>query len=85
MLCTLLVELVVSRILITAPQPAETTTPVSSNLVTDQLPNLLAIPKTRNIENRAPAKAAFDSQNPVAPKSIAVSAPTAAPPEMPKI
>ena len=69
----------------TAPQPAEITTPVSNNRVTDQLPNLLAMPNTRKIENTAPAKAAFDSQKPVAPNSMADSAPTAAPPDMPRI
>ena len=70
---------------ITAPHPAETTTPVSNNRVTDQLPNLLAIPKTIATDIRAPANAALESHQPEAPIRIADNAPTAAPPEMPKI
>ena len=75
----------VNKILITAPQPAETTTPVSNNLVTDHRPNLLAIPKTKTMEKIAPANAALVRRIPPAPSKIAERAPTAAPPEIPRI
>ena len=69
----------------TAPHPAETTTPVSNRRVTDHLPNLLAIPNTRKIENSAPANAALFNQKLFKPNRIADRAPTAEPPEMPRI
>ena len=47
----------VSRRLINAPYPADTTTPVSSNRVTDQRLPALASVKTNRIDRRALLKA----------------------------
>src|SRR5690606_38287827 len=59
MLYTLLLALVVSRMLIRAPQPADTTTPVNSRRVEDQWPRDHAMPNTMTMESRAPTKAAW--------------------------
>jgi hypothetical protein len=72
-----------SRKVITAPQPAATTTPVSSRRVGVQLPVPWASPNTISVESIAPAKAEPDTQPTPSPAIIASSAPTAAPPEMP--
>ena len=53
--------------------------------MTDHCPNLLAIPNTNKIENKAPAKAALVRNTLPAPNKMAESAPTAAPPEIPNI
>ena len=82
---TVLDGLVVSKRLSKAPHPADTTTPVSSSLMTDQLPNWLLIPNTIKVDTIAPANAAFTNRKLLAPKRIAESAPTAAPPETPSI
>ncbi|GAB1459562.1 hypothetical protein MASR2M50_13360 [Thauera sp.] len=68
-----------------APQPAATITPVSSRRVCVQLPSPWASPKTSSIAANAPAKADTSTQNIAAPSTIAPSAPTAAPPEMPRM
>ena len=85
MLCTLLFELVVSKIFITAPRPAEIITPVSNSRVTDHLPNLFAMPNTKKTENSAPKNAALFNQKLLKPNRIADRAPTAEPPDIPRI
>src|SRR5215831_4424221 len=67
----------------TAPQPAATTMPVSSNRVGDQAPRPRASPKTIAVDATAPAKAPAGTIQAKAPSSIAVKAPTAAPPDTP--
>ena len=68
---------------ITAPQPAATTTPVSSRREAVQLPVPWARPNTNTIASMAPAKAEPEISNVPIPASIAKSAPTAAPPDNP--
>ena len=72
---------------ISAPQPAATTTPVSSSRVVVQgarSPPVRASPNTSSVEASAPPSAAGVASA-AAPASIAPSAPTAAPPEMPRM
>ena len=59
MLWTVFSLLVVSRRLITAPHPAETTTPVSSNRVTDQRLPAFASVKTRKIDKEGATEGAL--------------------------
>ncbi len=67
----------------TAPQPDATMTPVSSRRVRVQLLSPWARPNTNSIAAKAPAKANRLMKASARPASIADSAPTAAPPEMP--
>ena len=83
--CTELDWLVVRNRLINAPHPADTTTPVSRSLITDQLPNRLLIPKTINVEINAPANAKFTNRKLLTPSRIPERAPTAAPPDTPSM
>ena len=71
--------------LITAPHPADTTTPVSKSRVIDWLLNGLLIPKTINVEPNAPANAKLTNRKLLAPNRITERAPTAAPPETPSM
>src|SRR5690554_3586787 len=66
---------------ITAPQPAATTTPVSNRREGVQLPVPWASPNTIKVASRAPAKAEPEITAPPSPASIASNAPTAAPPD----
>ena len=70
---------------ITAPQPAATTTPVSSSRAGVQLPRPWARANTSSMVPKAPPKAAPWNQSPPRPSSMAARAPVAAPPEMPSI
>ena len=77
----------VSSNAITAPHPAATTTPVSSSRVVVQGARsapVRASPNTSSVEASAPPSAAGVT-NAVTPASMAPSAPTAAPPEMPRM
>ena len=70
---------------ISAPQPAATTTPVNSSRVAvhaARSPPRRARPNTSSVDTNAPANAA-GAAIAVNPASMAASAPTAAPPEMP--
>lgn len=67
----------------TALQPADTMTPVSSRRVGVRLPSPCASPNTSAVAASAPPKADRSSSAPVRPASMASSAPTDAPPEMP--
>ncbi len=72
---------------ISAPHPAATTTPVSNSRVVvhgARSAPVRASPNTMSVEANAPPSAAGVTSA-AAPASMAPSAPTAAPPEMPRM
>ncbi len=79
----------VSRSRMQALKNAPTTTPASrSTRVSRMRPTLRAIPKTSPIASNAPANAARGSasvETAARPNTVAPTAPTAAPPEMPRM